>query len=617
MFVKKIKKRAQEVHIEDIFLDRMIKEKEAKEDVEKRKLETPLRKINFVFLLFLGIVVIGTLLSYSFSLQVLKNEKYEVLAQENKYIIFNFTSQRGIIYDRNMKPLVDNEASFDLYQAEKLVKEDLTHQELILFETSSDKQEDLAVKKRTNRHYQEGTALAHILGYTGKISAQELAQKDDYQISDYTGKEGIERSYEEVLKEKKGELQIERTAQNKEISREIISYPESGDSLILNLDLDLQQKSVEFLQGVIKEVESEKGVVVAMDPRSGEVLALISLPDFDNNLFAKGISQEDLDEINNDERMPQLNRGVGGLYPTGSTIKPIIALAALEEGIITENKQLYAPLELCIPHQYSEEATCFADNAFHGWTDIRRAIAESINPFFYMLGGGYEAPSRDSEFFDDKLPRDFEGLGANRLVKYLELFGFGTSTDIDLAGELAGRVPSPEWKEAYFGNPQTQKWYLGDSYNLSIGQGYLLATPLQLASAFVAIANKGTLFVPQVLRAILPADSSGEQRMEPEIVRQNFISENSLKIVREGMRQAVTSGAGSAHSLNYLPVKVAAKTGTAQMYPAREIYNNWIVAFAPYDEPEIVIVVLIEEVEGMRIAAQKVARQILEWYFSR
>ncbi|GAI34230.1 unnamed protein product, partial [marine sediment metagenome] len=256
------------------------------------------------------------------------------------------------------------------------------------------------------------------------------------------------------------------------ISREIIEYPQSGNSLILTLDFSLQEKIEEVLTKILREVGSQGGAVVALNPRNGNVLASVSLPYFNNNLFAQGIKLEELQKLNEDKRNPQVNRVISGLYPIGSTIKPLIGSAALEEGVIKETTQFYCPLELCVEHKYTGEPECFSDWKFHGSTQIKRAIAESVNPFFYMLGGGYNRP----EFADSRLPKHFEGLGVEKIKRYLELFGLGEKTEIDLPGELEGRVPDQEWKEDYFRNqPRAQQiWYLGDTYNLSIGQGYLL-----------------------------------------------------------------------------------------------------------------------------------------------
>jgi penicillin-binding protein 2 len=234
-----------------------------------------------------------------------------------------------------------------------------------------------------------------------------------------------------------------------------------------------------------------------------------------------------------------------------------------------------------------------------------------------MIGGGYDAPPISSKYFDSRLPRHFEGLGVERINKYLRLFGLGKETGIDLPGEVEGRVPTPEWKKNYFKDPVNQKWYLGDTYNLSIGQGFILATPLQIATAFQAIANGGKIFKPKIAKEILDAEGKVKKELNPEILKENFVSKESLRIAKEGMCQAVSSPSGSAFYLSTLPVKVCAKTGTAQIYPKKEIYHNWITVFGPSENPEILLTVVIEEVKGTRIVAQKVAKQILEWYFSR
>jgi penicillin-binding protein 2 len=205
-------------------------------------------------------------------------------------------------------------------------------------------------------------------------------------------------------------------------------------------------------------------------------------------------------------------------------------------------------------------------------------------------------------------------LGISRIEKYLNLFGFGTSTGVDLPGEMPGRVPSPTWKQKYFKTPLEKIWFQGDTYNLAIGQGFLLTTPLQVAVGISAIANDGKLIKPHLAKKIMDAFGNTLQEINPEIIRQNFISPRNLQVVKEGMRQTVNSAAGSALSLNSLPIKVAAKTGTAQI-GKKDVYENWIAAFAPYEKPEIVLVVLLEEVPGIQPAAQRTAREILDWYF--
>ena len=628
-----IKKRAREVDVEDIFLDRAVKERE--EGIEQVRMEVPLKKGNFVLLLFLIVGVLSSLLFFTLRLEA-KQEEYNLLAEKNQFISLRYSSERGIIYDRNKIPLLENEASFDLFfdpgKAEEgdvqkitsffddvsfststelmLIKSNIQHKDLVMYETKKQEMPYLLVSKRILRKYENEGALGHILGYLGKISKQEFLDFEGYDFTDYIGRTGAEKSFENILKEKKGTIKIERTAEGKELSREMVENPKSGDSIVLSIDFELQEQSRIALERVLVEVGSEKGVVIAIDPRNGEILSLISLPCYDNNLFAAGISKNDWEKINNNENNPQLNRAIGGLYPTGSSIKPIVALGALEEGIITEETNLYCPKELCIENKYDKEtASCFPDWEYHGWTDVKRAIAESVNPFFYMIAGGYTAPRRSSEFFNEYLPRKMNGLGAFKLAEYLSMFGLGKKTGIDLQGEVEGRVPTPDWKEEYFEKNIDQKWYLGDTYNLSIGQGYLLATPIQMAVVFSAVANNGHFIQPHLLKSIIKENNA----VEDLEYSSTSIAFKHLETVRQGMRQTVSMG--SATRLNRLPVKVSAKTGTAQVYTNKDIYHNWIVSFAPYENPEIVIVILIESVEGAKVAAQSVAFDVLNWYF--
>ncbi len=650
---KKIRRYGKEIDIEEIFLDKLAKTREEDAYTTSIKLEVPLKRVNFMFLMALVFLVFLLFFGFVFYFQIIKNKEYSDQAQKNNSLVAHFSAQRGIIYDRNMKQLVKNEATFDLYLnidqlpasttpevaletlyellnwkpvegstdlslKNILVKEGLSQMDLVLLETKKNQMPFLETKKHIVRHYETDACLGHVLGYLGKISQDEyISLEDSYDFSDYIGRAGIEKVYESILKEKKGAIQIDRDALGNELSQKIISQPSSGDHLVLSLDLGLQQKAVTVLSQALADIRGSKGVVIALDPQNGEVLAFVSMPCFDNNLFAFGITQDDLNKLNENKSNPLLNRATSGLYPTGSTIKPFMASAGLEEGIITPKTTLYCPATLCVESQFIKgEATCFPDNKYHGWTNVKRAIAESVNPFFYMIGGGYQSPGQNSKFYVSEMPKNFIGLGILRVKEYLNLFGFGEKTGIDLPSEQEGRVPDPAWKQDYFKTALEQKWYLGDTYNLSIGQGYLLATPLQLANGYAAIANGGKLIQPHLAKSFLSSTSTLATDFVPKITRENFISISTLEVVRSGMRQTVTSPAGNAFSLNSLPVAVAAKTGTAQSYGKAEIYNNWIGAFAPYDKPEIVLIVMIEEVPGLRGSAQQTAKSILNWYFS-
>ncbi|MDP3991258.1 MAG: penicillin-binding transpeptidase domain-containing protein, partial [Candidatus Nealsonbacteria bacterium] len=306
----------------------------------------------------------------------------------------------------------------------------------------------------------------------------------------------------------------------------------------------------------------------------------------------QGMTQEEWQKINSDPQKPLFNRVISGIgYPTGSTIKPLIGIAALEEGIINGNTQLYSPLEICIQNPwYPEKEDCYADWQYHGTSDIKRAIAESVNTFFYQVGGGYES---------------FKGLGVTKIKKWLEIFGWGTETGIDLFEEGKGILPNLE-----------DDWRLGDTYHLSIGQGKFSITPLQVTSAYVAIANKGKIFQPQVVQKIINSNKEIIKEINPKIVRTIPAQEKNLEIVRQGMKQAVTSPQGSSYILNSLPVSAAAKTGTAQT-GQEDVYHNWVTVFAPYDNPKIVLTVIIENVKGLQAAALPVAKEVLDRYFSK
>ncbi|PIR89773.1 hypothetical protein COS93_00465 [bacterium (Candidatus Gribaldobacteria) CG07_land_8_20_14_0_80_33_18] len=636
---KKNKRENSEIEMEEVFLDNLLKKREEALEISDKKLEIPLARKIFSFFLFFSFILIVILWFFSFKYQIIEGKEYLKLAEKNKFVILKLSTNRGVIYDRNFKQLVKNEMSFDLvFEPDKLPKEKSKRDEIvkqissllgrdfindkeeviknvssefvIFFESNKEQFPGFSIQQRNTREYEKIQSLAHLLGYLGK--------------------EGVEKIYDDVLKENKGEIEIEKDVYGKEIKRNIVEYPQSGKSIVLSIDTDLQKKAEESLERILERLGSRSGAIVAMNPQTGEILASVSLPSYDNNLFAKGISEDELNKLNSNLLSPQLNRVIAGAYQIGSSIKPFIGYAALEEKIIIEKTTLYCPLELCLKNIYSGEKECFSDWTFHGFTDIKRAIAESINPFFYMIGGGYTA----SEFSEPALPRKFKGLGIEKIKEYLNLFGFGEKTNIDLPGEIEGRIPDAVWKENYFKNRSKAEriWYLGDTYNLSIGQGYLLISPLQLVSAYAAIANNGTLYQPKIINKIIDEQKNLIKEIPPEIrtcLRQNldsslcseikktnFINSENLQIIKEGMRQAVTSPSGSSYLLNSLPVSAAAKTGTAQTQVSN-IYNNWVTVFAPYENPQIVLTVLVEDVSGIQAAALPVAKEILEWYFTK
>jgi len=401
----------------------------------------------------------------------------------------------------------------------------------------------------------------------------------------------LEYSWEKELKGINGHKNIEVDAfgRRKKVVSEL--EPVAGYNLKLSLDLDLQRQAEIVTKSWLLKTKTSRAAVIAMDPRNGHILALVSLPAYNNNLFARGLSQEEYDVFLNDENHPLFNRAISGELPSGSTIKPVVAAAALQEKIISENTSFLSVGGIYIGQWFFPDWKAGG----HGLTDVRKALAESVNTFFYYIGGGYQ---------------DFVGFGVDRLVTYMRLFGFGEKTGIDLNGESAGFVPTPSWKE----ETKNEAWYIGDTYHIAIGQGDILVTPLQVANFTAAIANGGTLYRPSLVQSLLAENNQKIKDISPEIIRRDFIDPYNLQVVREGMRQTVT--AGSARSLRVLPVSVAGKTGTAQWSSTKE-NHAWFTGFAPYENPEIVITVLVEEGrEGSEVSVP-IAQEILNWYFSQ
>jgi len=631
----------EDIEPQETFLDSLAQKKEEELEISQRKFETPLSKnILQGFLIFI-FVLISFLFVRTLQFQVIEGKDLSLLAEGNKFKIYQVRAERGVIYDKTGNQLVWNKPSFDLVLDKKSLPEQIDEKEKVLKEVSvlinkdfSDVKKEIEendyseilvsenldymtlislearigeltgfqIRNNTVRDYKDGENFAHIIGFTGKINAEELkANPDFYSIFDWVGRSGVEKSYEEVLRKNPGKLRAEKDALGNLISQEIISLPESGKSLVLWLDSELQTKIKEELEKQAKIVGTEKAVALAMDPKTGGILAMVSLPSFDNNLFQKGADQKALNSLLNDPKKSLLNRVIAGLYPIGSTIKPLEASAALQEKIISPDKKINDDQGfIVIPNPWDPSSpTIKRDWTIHGWTDMRKAIAESCNVYFYTVGGGYE---------------DQDGLGPTRIKKYLQLFGWGQKSGIDLAGEVSGFVPDKEWKKETLEEP----WVDGDTYNLAIGQGFIKITPLEVVTAFSAIANNGKLLQPQVVQKIIDSEKNVVQELKPQIIRENFIDPANLQIVREGMRQAVTgvnSPQASSIVLNSLPVSAAAKTGTAELGGDR--YHNWVTVFAPYDDPQIVLTIMLENVKGVQAAALPVARAVLEWYFSK
>lgn len=640
----------EEIEPHEVLLDALSQEKEREIGISEKRFEVPLAQSNLKLVLFLCLILLSILYARTFQLQTLERENLSLLAKENKFINYKIQAERGVIYDKNMIQLVSNKPSFDLLlnikdlpegeaEKEKILKEvsqilkkdinelkseingsknqsvliskNLDHDILLIFETKIKELKGFKIVNNTVRDYKDGQYFSQLIGYTGRLNDEELQKEPQfYSMTDYVGRTGLEKFYEQTLRKNPGELKVERDALGNMISQEVAVLPESGKSLVLWLDSELQKKIKDELEKKIKEIGAKKGAAVALDPRTGGVLALVSLPSYDNNLFNQDADFQSVKDILNDPLEPLFNRAIAGGYLTGSTIKPLMASAALEEKVISKNTIIDCNGVISIKNPYypgvQPEYYEYHDWAVHGLSNVEKALAESCNIFFYTVGGGY---------------KDFKGLGVDRIKKYLTLFGWGQKTGIDLPGEKEGIVPDPQLKKEYYKSPQEKIWRIGDTYYLSIGQSFLKVSPLQLADSFAAIANGGKLFRPQVVQKIIEGSVDSPkiiEEMKPQITRENFISPENIQIIREGMRQGVT-GQNSPHAssilLNSLPVTAAAKTGTAQL--GNDYYNNWIGAFAPYEDPQIVLVIVIENVKGLQGAAVPVAKEVLNWYFSK
>lgn len=581
-------------------------------------------------------------------LQIIKGDYYYSLAEGNRIRVKRIEAKRGIIYDRNFNSLVQNTANFILYfipaelpkqENEKnnvikklsellgdkspnnleqillsvkknslalhqplLITDKLDYEKAMFFYLNTNQMPGVVLSNKDRREYAlcknteqncvSTKSLSHILGYTGKINKQELEKfNQQYLLIDYIGKTGLEYFWENELKGTHGKEQIEVDALGLEKKILSIDKVKDGDNLILSLDVKLQTKIEEIISTHLSELKLSKACAIIMNPNNGQILALVSLPGYDNNAFAKGISELEYNVLINHPDNPLFNRCISGEYPSGSTIKPIIAAAGLEEKIISKNTTFNSTGGIRINQWF------FPDwkSGGHGIANVQKAIAQSINTFFYYIGGGYQ---------------NFQGLNAERIVKYTELFGLGWQTNIDLNNEASGFVPTKQWKE----KTKNEKWYIGDTYHLSIGQGYLLTTPLQVANFTAVFANKGNLYRPYIVKQILNQDNKLIKNIEPQLIRNNFINNNNIEIVREGMRQTVTLGSG--RGLQSVPVPVAGKTGTAQ-WSSKKPPHAWFTGFAPYDNPEIVITILIEQGKEGSETAVPIAKEILDWYFKK
>lgn len=452
----------------------------------------------------------------------------------------------------------------------------------------------IGIMESYRRQYRDPQAYAHLVGYTGKLTDEDIARHAEYQFEETIGKSGIEAYYDDLLRGARGNKIVEVDSKGVETHFRNTHDPEEGAVLKLTIDADLQRTAYDLLKHYI---EGKKGAsVVVLDVRTGAVRALVSYPGVNTNVLGVSMTVKEFNAVLNDPLKPLFNRAISGEFPSGSTIKPLFAAAALQEHIIDPSKKIYDEGFIEIPNPYKPgEVSVFKDWRKQGWVNFYDAIAVSANVYFYMIGGGY---------------RDQKGLGIDRLKRYAEAFGLGSVLGIDIPGEKPGFFPDPASKRQT--DPTNPLWRIGDTYNVSIGQGGVKTTPLQITAVTAAIANGGKLMRPYVLQSAIDGKGNEIAKTDPRVIRESMVDDMNLKEVRKGMRQTVTSG--TARLLGTVPTTVAAKTGTAQASPSKPPHA-WVTAFAPYDNPEIAITVMVEHAGEGSTVAVPITREILNWYF--
>ena len=399
--------------------------------------------------------------------------------------------------------------------------------------------DDVAIENDFKRQYEEPGMFSHVTGYVGLVSDEDMESDSDLLLNDLIGKSGLELQYDDELRGKNGALIDYRNAKNESLGQKTEIAPERGNNAYLTIDGDLQTYFYGRLKSQLENMGRIAGAGIVMDPDTGEILAMVSLPTFDNNR----ITQEDLTNANR----PLFNRVVSGLYNPASTIKPLVATAALQEGVMDTTKSVYSKGYIEIPNPYHpDQPSRFVDWKAHGWVNVYSALARSSNVYFYAAGGGFE---------------DVKGLGIERLRQYWHAFGLDEKTNIDMPGEKVGFLPSIKEKEDRTELP----WRVGDTYNVSIGQGDLTVTPLELINYIASIATKGKMYQPFIMQKLV--DEKGETVIErrPQLLRDISHLAGPMAEVEKGMIETTQKDYGTAVLLRGLPFVVAGKTGSAQV----------------------------------------------------
>jgi penicillin-binding protein 2 len=542
-------------------------------------------------------------------LQVVNGSHYRALAEQNRLVRVPVTPDRGFIVDRNGLALARNDPGFavsvipyDLprarenevasrlaaylergsdeiakaiadqrkrnpYEPVKLTTRPLARETALLLVERAELYPGVRVTGDAVRSYTSGPLYAPILGYVGPINEEELGQRRDagYLLQDTIGKTGIEWQYERFLRGTYGWREVERDASLRELRTLALIPPKPGNNVVLSLDDRLQKLLNEELEAGVKEDRFTQAVGIAMNPQNGEILAMVSIPAYDNNAFVNGVSSAQMRAWNSDDRRPLVNKAIGDIYPPGSTFKMVTGLSALATGAATRNTVVNVTSNVL-----SVDGWRFYDWRVHGSLDFLNGFAHSSDIYFYTLGGGNPYTGQ-------------RGAGPDAMAKYGKMLGFGAPTGIDIPGEAAGIMPDPLWKLTMFDEP----WTLGNTYHAAIGQGFVAVTPLQLLNAYASVANGGTVYKPRLLREVRDADGKVVHTATPEIARKLDVAPEHLRLIREGARRVVTIG----HA--YMPnpkLPIAGKTGTAEFGLSAGVdaagrhklgFHNWFVSFVP------------------------------------
>jgi len=594
-----------------------------------RQTHDPRRQKQVIFLSCFVAALFFLLLTRLWYLQVVKAQDFQSKSESNRLRLVPVAASRGTIFDRNGTVLVSNRPSFSVAVIPQEVKDrdalldqlsaylgidrtellekwekgkgraryypivlasGITRDQLEFLEERRLWLPGLDVEVKPVRQYEVGVLASHLLGYIGEISDDELKSEGyaGYNSGDYVGKSGIERSWERLLHGKNGGRQIEVDARGRILRTISENSPVVGSSLVLTIDAELQKRTEQSFG-------EQAGAAVVIDVNTGEILAFSSNPDFDPSLFAGRMPPDKWKEYLEDKRHPLENKALKGQYPPGSTFKIITALAGLEEGLINERTTVVCR------GSYTLGGSTFGcwQRKGHGAVNLKRALKESCDVYFYQLG---------------------EKLGIDKIAAYSRRLALGAPMGVGLENEKGGLIPTSEWKE----KRHKKKWLQGDTLPASIGQGYVLMTPIQLASMISSVATDGLVYRPHLIKRIIDQDGRVIQEFKPEILARSGIGAGSFRLVKEGLSAVVNEGGGTGGMARLYEVQVAGKTGTSQVVKLRDRKGGipyqyrdhaLFVGFAPYDKPEVAVAVVIEHGEHGGAAAAPIAGRILRAYF--